>query len=128
MIGAALARLPLTPPPMIDEPPSSWMARVAARYDLAPATLARHLLPNETNVSVMYRLIDSCAAPPLEAAFVEAVGRSDGEIGARRRAGLISGPHRAWPRLTPVWCPRCVAQDVASTGEVHGRRAWGFGG
>jgi hypothetical protein len=88
------------------------MARVAARYDLAPSTLARHLLPNEANVSVMYRLIDSCAAPPLEAAFVEAVGRSEGEIGARRLAGThlrsASSLAASDPGLVPALCrPGC---------------------
>ena len=76
----------------------------------------------------MYRLIDSRAAIPLEAALAKATGRSEAEFAVRRLAGLTADPGTAWPRRLSAWCPLCVAQDAVAFGEVHLRREWGFGG
>jgi len=121
-------RLPLAPPPLVDEAISSWIARVAARYDASPYDLARVVLPKGAGYSEMYRLIDSRVAAPLEAALAEATGLPETDFAVRRVAGLTADQRTAWPRRTPAWCPRCVIQDVARSGEVYARREWGFGG
>ena len=56
-------RLPLVPPPLSDEAISSWIARVAARYDASPYDLARVVLPKAAGYAEMYRLIDSRVEP-----------------------------------------------------------------
>lgn len=120
--------LPLAPPNLRDEALSSWIARIPARYDISPYEFARHLLPAEDGYAEMVRWIDTRPAGPLEARLAEATGCSHAELSGRRLAGLTSDPSTSWPRRTPAWCARCVAQDVAKTGEVHWRREWGFGG
>ena len=121
-------RLPLVPPLLCDEAISSWVARVAARYDASPYDLARVLLPKEAGYAEMYRLIDSRVCAPLEAALSEATGLPQIDFAVRRVMGLTADPRTAWPRRTPAWCPRCVIQDVARSGEVYARREWSFGG
>jgi hypothetical protein len=121
-------RLPLVPPPFSDEAISSWIARVAARYDASPYDLARAVLPQEAGYAEMYRLIDSRVSAPLEVALSEATDLPEADFAVRRVAGLTADPRTAWPRRTPGWCPRCVIQDVARSGEVYARREWGFGG
>ena len=69
-----MARLPLAPPPLPDEALSSWIARIAARYDLSADALVRHLLPKEQSVAGMTRWIDNRSLPRLEAALAEAAG------------------------------------------------------
>jgi hypothetical protein len=121
-------RLPLVPPPLSDEAISSWIARVAARYDASPYDLARVLLPKEAGYADMYRLIDSRVSAPLEAALSEATGLPEINFAVRRVVGLTADQRTAWPRRTPAWCPRCVIQDVVGSREVYARREWGFGG
>ena len=121
-------RLPLVPPPLSDEAVSSWVARVAARYDASPYDLARVLLPKEAGYADMYRLIDSRVSAPLEIALSAATGLPEIDFAVRRVAGLTADRRTAWPRRTPAWCPRCVILDVVGSGEVYARREWGFGG
>jgi hypothetical protein len=123
-----VTRLPIAPPPQPDEALSSWIARIAARYDLAADDLVQYLLPNETDVSGMARWIDVCPWPPLEDALAAATNRPRAHIAERRLAGLAVNPDAAWPRNTPAWCPLCVSQDVAAYSEVYSRKAWTFGG
>jgi len=123
-----VSRLPLVPPPLSDEAISSWIARVAARYDASPYDLARVALPEGAGYAEMYRLIDSRVGTALEAALSRATGLPTADFAGRRLAGLTAGPRTAWPRRTPAWCPRCVSQDVVGSGEVYARREWGFGG
>ena len=123
-----MPRLPLVPPPLSDEAISSWIARVAARYDATPDDLARVALPEGAGYAEMVRLIDSRVGAALEAALSRATGLPTADFAVRRLAGLTADPRTAWPRRTPAWCPRCVSQDVVGSGEVYARREWGFGG
>jgi hypothetical protein len=119
---------PLVPPPLSDEAISSWIARVAARYDASPYNLARVVLPKGAGYAEMYRLIDSRAGAPLEVALSEATGLPEIDFAVRRVVGITAGQRTAWPRRAPAWCPRCVIQNVVGSGEVYARREWGFGG
>ena len=123
-----MRRLPLAPPPLPDEAISSWIARIASRYDLSPYALAKHLLPREDGYGEMLRWIDVRSAAPLEAAFAAATRRSKAEFEARRLPGLVGDPQKAWPRRASVWCPRCLIGSLKQFGEVYARREWGFGG
>ncbi len=120
--------LPLAPPAMPDEAPSSWRARIAARYDVSAEVLVRHLLPGEADVPGMIRRVDHVVVPALEAALAEATATPACSFAGQRLAALTADQPAAWPRSNPAWCPVCAAHDVAARGEVYSRAMWGFGG
>ncbi len=122
-----MARFPLAPPPLPDEALSSWIARIAARYDLSADALVRHLLPKEQSVAGMTRWIDNRSLPRLEAALAEAARLPEMAFAARRLPGVTAHPEVAWPRQQPAWCPVCLFEDVPARGEVHARRNWSLG-
>lgn len=123
-----MPRLPLAPPLMPDEALSSWVARIAARYDLYPDVLVRHLLANTADTAGMVQRLDHQAVPPLEAALVEATGQPADSFAEHRFTRLMTSPPAAWPRIKPAWCPLCAIRDVAAFGEVYSRGAWQLGG
>ena len=119
-----MARLPLAPPLLPDEALSSWIARIAARYDLSADALIQHLLPQESDSSGVVRRLDVCAYPVLEAALATATGVPAPRLAAQRLADLAARPAAAWLRDRPAWCPVCAFVDVAARGEVHAHRSW----
>jgi hypothetical protein len=123
-----MPRLPLAPPLLPDEALSSWLARIAARYDLPAHALVRHLLPDVTDATTMVRCLDYQTIAPLEAALAAAAGQPVAGFAGHRLTGPIDHSTMMWPRTKPAWCPICVVQDVAAFGEVHGRAAWSRGG
>lgn len=123
-----MARLPIAPPVWPDESLSSWIGRIAARYDLTADALIRHLLRDEPDIAEMGRWIDICPCPPLEDALAAATNMPRARFAQQRLAGLSAHPDGAWPRKDPAWCPLCAAQDIAAFGEVYSRTAWAFGG
>ena len=127
-VASAMPRLPLAPPMLPDEALSSWLARIAARYDLHADALVRHLLTNAANATAMVGCLDYQTVAPLEAALAAMAGQPVAGFAAHRLTGLVDHPRTAWPRTKPAWCPLCVAQDVAAFGEVYGRVAWLLGG
>jgi len=120
-------RLPLAPPLHPEEALSSWIARLAARYDLSADNLVRHLLPNEPSLGGIARWIDDRPYPQLEAALAEAAGQPGMDFTACRLPGLAANPAASWSRAQPCWCPVCLYEDVAAHGEVYARRSWGMG-
>src|SRR4051794_15381726 len=108
-----MPRLPLAPPLRPDEALSSWVARIAARYDLSAYDLVQHLLPKADDVAEMLRWLDDRPVAPLEAALVEAAGqpatdfsehRFTGLTPAWRRYGLVAsrpGARSARSRMSP---------------------------
>ncbi len=123
-----MPRLPLAPPLRPDEALSSWVARIAARYDLSAHGLVRHLLTRADDVAEMLRCLDYRPIAPLEAALAEATGLPAAGFGGHRLTGLITIPEAAWPRLQPAWCPLCAVEDVATHREVYRRMTWALGG
>ena len=113
---------------MPDEAPSSWLARIAARYDVSAEGLVRHLLPREADASGMIQRVDHVVVPALEAALAEATASPACSFVGQGLAGLSARQPAAWPRANHAWCPVCAAHDVAAHGEVYSRAAWGFGG
>jgi hypothetical protein len=122
-----VAHLPLAPPALPGEALSSWIARIAARYDISGDELVRYLLPNEGRYGDIARSIDERADPRLEVALADAAGQPGMDFAAQRLAGLPGNTMAAWPRRIPAWCPVCAFEDVAARGEVHARRSWGVG-
>lgn len=123
-----MSRFPLAPPLLPGESISSWIARIAARYDLSAADLISALLPNEQRSGDMNRRIDYEAVPPLETALIAAAGKPESGFEGQRLPGIEANPKAAWRRKHPAWCPVCISQDIAVRGESYSRREWGFGG
>jgi hypothetical protein len=121
-------RLPLAPPLLPDEALSSWLARIAARYDLHAHALVRHLLTDAADAATMVRCLDYQMIAPLEAALAAASGQPVAGFAGHRLTGPIDHSTMMWPRTKPAWCPICVVQDVAEFGEAYGRAAWSLGG
>ena len=121
-------RLPVAPPPLPDEALSSWIARIAARYDLSADALVRHLLPNKPSSDGVVHAIDDEPVPQLEAALAEAAGQPGMDFAAHRFPGLAAHPEAAWSRRQDAWCPICLFEDVTTRGEVHARANWRLGG
>jgi hypothetical protein len=113
---------------MPDEALSSWVARIAARYDLFADQLVRHLLANTADATEMIRRLDYQTVAPLETALAEAAGQPAAGFARHRLTDLTTRSGTVWPRTRPAWCPLCVIDDVAAFGEVYSRAAWGFGG
>jgi hypothetical protein len=123
-----VSRFPIAPPLLPDEAISSWIARIAARYDLSAEDLISTLVPTGQLTWDLDRRIDYEAIPHLEAALRNVVGKPDFGFGGQRVPGFAANPKAAWRRKLPAWCPVCVSHDIARSGETYGRREWGFGG
>jgi hypothetical protein len=122
-----MSRFPLAPLQMQDEAISSWLARIAARYDLSTDMLVGHLLPGADDVTGRAGALDYRADEHLEAAIGEALDLPAGIFSQHRLPVAAATPRSGWQRQNPAWCPLCVAQDVAIWGEVYGRREWQLG-
>lgn len=127
-----MPRLPLAPPLLPDEALSSWIARIAARYDVSAGCLVGHLLPQDPSRGVPIwggtaHGIDARPDPPLEAILAGATGQSEKDLATHRFPGLAANRKGAWLRDTPAWCPICACEDVAARGEVYARQSWGVG-
>lgn len=130
-----VASLPVSPRPLPGEALSSWIARVAARYDLGAAVFLRQVLrddgvdPDTEEAGRQARRLDALPWPAAEMALAQATRLDRMEI-----RGLRAARHRAtgagvWPRTgQPAWCQACVAAAAAEHEEFHWRAEWAFGG
>ncbi len=120
------APLPLAPRPRPGEALSSWVRRIAARYDLGPDNLVRHLLGQRSLVYGRAERLDSRADPDLEGALARAA-----RIDLARIQGLriVNNDDIAWcwHRGRPAWCPECIRCDLAHHGEIYERAIWRLG-
>ena len=115
------ARLPVAPPPLAEEAPSSWVRRVAARYRLSLRDFAEWLVGPSATAAILG--LDSAANPGVEAVLEAAAGLPSGTV-----AGLRLPASCLWSADRPGWCPDCVCEDVAIRAKIHLRAAWTFGG
>ena len=124
--GVMPAPLPLAPRPYAGEAISSWVKRVAARYDIAAHHLVSHLLDGyQVSVGRAERL-DHRADATLEMALGKATRFDLARIESLRIAG-DDGSASCWHRMCPAWCPVCIRGDLAHLGEVYERAIWRLG-
>ena len=121
-----IARLPLAPRPLPGEAPSSWVRRIAARYDLEPNDLVRYLLGSGFPALGRVQRLDTRADPELEGALAEAASIDITRI-VRQRVVSNDGTAWSWHRTRPAWCPRCVHDDLRRRGETYERASWRLG-
>ncbi|MBW4092375.1 MAG: hypothetical protein HIU82_14900 [Proteobacteria bacterium] len=121
-----LRSLPLAPRPYAGEALSSWVRRIAARYDIRADDLLTHVLDwRRSTVGAASRL-DYQADPELEAALAAAARVAPATISHLRAAGGV-GSSACWQRTIVAWCPECIRTDLAQRGEVYERAIWRLG-
>ena len=118
------APLPLAPRPYAGEAISSWVKRVAARYDIAAHHLVSHVL--DGTVTSARTATRSSADASVEAALGTEPGFDLARIESLRIAG-DDGSASCWHRMCPAWCPVCIRGDLAHLGEVYERAIWRLG-
>jgi len=116
--------IPLAPRPLPGEAVTSWIGRIAARYDLPPAALITGLRDGGGIPASRLASIDRSPDPELEHLLAKAACVEVGRIGALRAAAHGLSDWAAPFRDTLAWCPVCVREDVARWGESYEHAIW----
>ncbi|MFC7477925.1 TniQ family protein [Dankookia sp. GCM10030260] len=115
--------LPVAPPPMPGEAFTSWLARLAARYDLAPEELAAAVgAPGPIGP-----LQDHAVPAALARTLASATGLAATEIAALGLSTALPALPTSWLRDQPAWCQACLAEATSHAGEVHRLALWSVG-
>jgi hypothetical protein len=119
--------IPLAPRPFPDESIRSWIGRVAARYDLAPAELVARLRDGiKADVSRL-STVDWREDAELDHVLAQAARLDGARIRALRLVVTDRPKPALWYRPLLAWCPACACEDVVRHGEVYERAAWRLG-
>lgn len=119
--------IPLAPRPFSGESMRSWIARVAARYDLAsPELVARLRDGPEVDVSRL-SAIDWQEDAALDHLLAQVVRLDEARIRALRLVVTNRPEPALWHRRLLAWCPACACEDVVRYGEIHERAVWRLG-
>ena len=113
-------RLPIVPDPFRGEALSSWLARLAARYDLRANDILHHVGVGQS----AYRDLDWLMVPHVDRALAQATGISTSRI-AGMRYGVEDG--WLWDRPGRAWCRACLQADLLTGEESWERRSWRSG-
>ncbi|ALJ39354.1 MULTISPECIES: TniQ family protein [Azospirillum] len=145
-VGSVMAPtvLPLAPRPMEDELLSSWLSRVACRYDLDGGALRGLLTTPGGDAEGMASLHGLDYRPAREEITALAVAA---RLPVERLSALaLARAHPTWPRhwfawdwgaldptngteryadaLAPGWCELCLSEDRATGRHAYLRRHW----
>lgn len=118
--------LPLAPRPHPDEAISSWVRRMAARYDVSGSTLSAFVLGLPVGQDGDFTALDHRGDLALETALAAAAKVDRSRIGGLRVVAE-DGSSSCWHRQAAAWCPDCLRADVDRCGEVHERAVWRLG-
>ena len=113
----------MAPRPYPGEAISSWVHRIAARYDIGADDLVRHMLGWRSFSFGRAERLDHRADAQLEDALAMAT-RVDAATIKRLRIVRHDGSATSWHRATPAWCPACLRHDLVARGEVYERAIW----
>ncbi len=120
------ARMPLAPRPHPGESLSSWIRRMASRYDIGGQVLAHAILGGPAETVGRVEALDYRQDAALEAALAVAAGLDPARVIGMRKVGADGGA-AGWIRQGRAWCPDCVRADIGQYGEVHERAVWRLG-
>jgi TniQ len=123
----AAGPLPIAPGPMPGEAVLSWVARIAARYDLSLSELMACLRGGVGVYSPRMAALDWKEDLELEGLLARAACLDRSEIRAMRLVTEPTTNPAVWRRSALAWCPACVSDDVARHGESFERAAWQLG-
>lgn len=105
----------------------SWVARIAARYDLSLSELMACLRGGVGVHSPRMAALDWKEDLELEGLLARAACLDRSEIRAMRLVKEPTTNPAVWRRSALAWCPACVSDDVAKHGESFERAAWQLG-
>jgi hypothetical protein len=120
--------MPVAPRPLPGEAVLSWVRRVGARYDLTASDLIALLRPGAGSVFVS-RVggLTWQADAELDALLASAARLDVARIGGLRTVRVDGQEPTAWHRYSLAWCPDCLRDDLARSGEVFERAIWRLG-
>lgn len=115
--------LPVAPSPVPGEAFTSWLARLAARYDLSPEDLGAAVdAPGPIGP-----LQDHAVPLALAQALASATGLAPAAIAALGLSTAFPALSAMWLRDRPAWCQACLAEAANEAGEVHRLALWSVG-
>ena len=119
--------LPLSPRPMPGEAVLSWVARLAARYDMTGPELLAWV--NDGNTVHFERVagLNWRRDAEMDLRLAAAADIGIRMIGALRVPSGNGEEAAKWARTRLAWCSDCLREDVAHHAESHGRLAWRLG-
>jgi TniQ len=118
--------LPVAPRPYPGEAISSWVCRIAARYDLGADDLVAHILGYHPFGFGSTERLDYRTDALLENALAAAT-RVEAATIKRLRVVCEDGRAAGWHRTSPAWCPICIRGDLEERGELYERAIWRLG-
>jgi hypothetical protein len=120
--------MPVAPRPLPGEAVLSWVRRVGARYDLTASELIDLLRPGAGSVFVS-RVggLTWQADAELDALLASAARLDVARIRELRTVRVDGQEPTAWHRYSLAWCPDCLRDDLARSGEVFERAIWRLG-
>lgn len=105
----------------------SWLARLAARYDLTEADLLAWLNGDQAVDVWRVRRLDWRGESALDQPLAIAADLEIGRIEALRVPSPAAAAAENWSRRFTTWCPECVGEDIARHGETSARGVWKLG-
>ena len=119
--------LPLAPRPWPGEAMRSWLARLAARYDLTVADFLAWL--NDDQAVDVWRTqgLDWRGESDLDRRLAIAADLDLGRLEALRVPPTAAAEAERWSRKFVAWCPDCVREDITCHGETYARASWELG-
>jgi hypothetical protein len=119
--------LPLAPRPFTGESVRSWIARVAARYDLGAEALVQYLCEGHHVTAARLAAIDWIEDSDIECLFARATQYDRAAIAALRILDKDMLEQGSWHRMRFAWCSTCLPEDFENYGEVYERAIWRLG-
>jgi hypothetical protein len=105
----------------------SWLARLAARYDLTEADLLAWLNGDQAVDVWRMRRLDWQGESALDRRLAIAADLEIGRIEALRVPPPVAAAAETWARRFTTWCPECIGEDIARHGETSARGVWKLG-
>lgn len=119
--------LPLAPRPLPGEAMLSWVARLAARYDMTPAALLAELAEHTALGIGRIDRLDWHDDAELDQALSASADIDVWCIEALRVPLRHALEAAKWSRGSTAWCPDCLRDDIRCRGEAYGRLTWRLG-
>jgi TniQ len=114
----------VAPRPIMGEAMSSWVRRLAGRYEISSPVFVDALCDgtDQRCWGCLDDILDTNAWPELDKDLAEAARLDTAEIAALRP--IACQQNAEWLRSYPAWCERCVGEDMVRHGEMYFRSAW----